>query len=149
MGLNSQCLAPQRVVRKNAYLGRRNAVSLFPCIATLRKSSPVSPPGHNSWQSSSHDDLRTPNGGRVSVTQFPEVSVNVSEKKKRVCFSGKDQIKKEKKGSMGICVRRGYFSFNLFFVLLRGNQHTLFLRFSDNGQKVLENEDCSNVQVLF
>ena len=61
------------------------------------KSSPVSPPGCSSWQGSRNNDLWTPNGGRVSVTQLPEVSVNVSGREKRACCSWKHPPENRKK----------------------------------------------------
>lgn len=85
------------------------------------KSSPVSPPGCSSWQGSRNNDLWTPSGGRVSVTQLPEVSVNVSGRKKRACCSWnpphhqKKKKKIEKKGSREMCLHGLCFHSFLWF----------------------------------
>lgn len=115
---------PRGLWEKNKTLteGRCSAVSFFPSRETLRKSSPVSPSGcDSSWQRNRHDDLWIPSGERVSVTQVPEVSVNVQkcqwEEEKGHAVLGKTEKMRENMCDYGL-------SFHLFLLGgLRGNYH--------------------------
>lgn len=87
MGLDSQCLSPKSAVSK------RLRVSVVLCHSFLFEkilSNPPPPEATAAGRAAVMVTCELPDGERLSVTQLPEVSVNVSERRKTVRCSGKD-----------------------------------------------------------